>query len=145
MTRLTNAQQAERIAELEARIATQTDAPEAPAKTAVQVNLDSGSNARFVVTISGVDFVIHKGHLMYGKNPEGLQLLEAIEQQLYSGALSLDHTDSATVGLEIGKEKGVAKAASFGGVDMELSSDNRRDNTGGFSAAGSKNVVKIGS
>lgn len=144
MTRMTNAQQADRIAELEARIESQTDAPDTPAKTDVQVKLDSGSNARFLVTISGVEFTIHKGHLMYGKNPDGLQLIEAIEKQLYSGVLTLDHTESATVGLEIGKEKGVAKAASFGGVDMELSSDNRRDADGGFSAANSK-VVKIGS
>ena len=143
MTRLTNAQQAERIAELEALVDTQ--APVAPVKTPVQVKLDSGSNARFVVTISGVDFTIHKGHLLFRQNPEGLQLLEAIEKQLYSGVLTLDHTEAATVGLEIGKEKGVAHAASFGGVDMELSADNRRDANGAFTASASgSRVIPIG-
>ena len=125
---------AKRIAELEAQLAAQAAATaDHPAKTEVQQSLDSGANARFNVNIAGHDFVIHKGFLMFGKDPEGLALIEGLEAALYAGTLEPDTTIDSTVTLVVGKEKEADKVVTVNGVEIHLNANKpRATNAGGF-------------
>lgn len=135
MPNLSKAQQAERIAELEAQISASTTVASSE-KTEIQRILDSGSNARLNITVAGVEFVIHKGFLMFNKNPDGLALIEGFEQALYNGKLLDGHdlSANATVTLAVGKEKEADKVVEVDGVEIHMggSSKPTRGTAGGF-------------
>jgi hypothetical protein len=135
MPNLTKEQRAlKRVTELEAELAAQQAATtESPAKTEVQTALDSGANARFNINIAGHDFVIHKGHLMFRKDPEGLALLEGLEAALYAGTLEPEAVIDSTTTLVVGKEKDVDKTVTVNGVEIQLGGNKpRANNAGGF-------------
>lgn len=129
-----NQQQAKRIAELEAQIvANEQAAADAPTKTEIQRVLESGANARFNINIGGHDFVIHKGFLMFGKDPDGLALLEGLEAALYAGDLAVDDVIPSETTLVVGKEKEADKAVEINGVKINCSgSASNANNAGGF-------------
>jgi hypothetical protein len=86
------------------------------------------------VNIGGHDFVIHKGFLMFGKDPEGLALLEGFEAALYAGNLEPDAVlKGCTVSLVVGKEKEADKVVTVNGVEIHLNANKpRATNAGGF-------------
>ena len=132
MSTLNKAQLEAHIAKLEAQIAAGTTAPSSD-KTEIQRTLDSGANARFNVVIAGHEYVIHKGFLMFNKDPEGLALIEGLEAALYAGKLKVGATIPSETTLVVGKEKDADKTVEVNGVEIQLGGNKPRANAaGGF-------------